>query len=119
MVSIIVAKSKNGVIGVDNKLPWNLPEDLKRFKELTTNNVVIMGRKTFESLGKPLPKRTTIIITRNLNYKVEGCIVVNSLENAIIEAREDDNPYILGGGEIYRQALDYADVGPDACSSFV
>ena len=110
MLTIIAAVAKNNALGKNNDLIWRLPNDLKRFKEVTLGHHIIMGRKTFESLGKPLPKRTTIIITRNLNYKVEGCIVVNSLENAIIEAREDDNPYILGGGEIYRQALDYADV---------
>jgi dihydrofolate reductase len=109
MLTIIAAVAKNNALGKNNDLIWRLPNDLKRFKKVTLGHHVIMGRKTFESLGKPLPNRTTIIITRNLNYKVDGCIVVNSLENAIIAAREDENPFILGGGEIYKQALDYAD----------
>ena len=78
MISIIAAVSKNGVIGVDNKLPWNLPEDLKRFKELTTNNVVIMGRKTYESIGKPLPNRINIVVTRNKDFFVPGVLTANS-----------------------------------------
>jgi len=109
MLTIIAAVAKNNALGKNNDLIWRLPNDLKRFKEVTLGHHIIMGRKTFESLGKPLPNRTTIIITRNTNFKAAGCIVVNSLENAIIAAREDDNPYILGGGEIYKQALDYAD----------
>lgn len=109
MLTIIAAVASNNALGKNNDLIWRLPNDLKRFKKITLGHHIIMGRKTFESLGKPLPNRTTIIITRNVNYKVEGCIVVNSLENAIIAAREDDNPYILGGGEIYKQALAYAD----------
>ena len=110
MIKIIMAaRAKNNVIGKDNDLVWHLPADLKFFKQTTKGHTLIMGRKTFESLGKPLPNRTTIIITRNINYTADGCIVVNSLENAIIAAREDENPFILGGGEIYKQALDYAD----------
>ncbi len=109
MLTIIAAVAKNNALGRDNDLIWRLPNDLKRFKKVTLGHHVIMGRKTFESLGKPLPNRTTIIITRNINYTADGCIVVNSLENAIIAAREDNNPFILGGGEIYEQALDYAD----------
>ena len=77
---------------------------------VTLGHHVIMGRKTFESLGKPLPNRTTIIISRNKDYHVEGCIIVNSLEKAILAAKDDANPYILGGGEIYRQALEHADI---------
>jgi len=110
MLTIIAAVANNNALGKNNDLIWRLPNDLKRFKKVTAGHHIIMGRKTFESLGKPLPNRTTIIITRNVNYKVEGCIVVNSLENAIIAAREDTNPYILGGGEIYKQALEYADL---------
>lgn len=109
MITIIAAIAENNALGKDNQLIWHLPADLKRFKKVTLNHHIIMGRKTFESLGKPLPNRTSIIITRNKNYKVEGCIVVHSLKEAIEAAKVDENPYILGGAEIYKQALDIAD----------
>jgi len=109
MITIIAAIAKNNALGKDNKLIWYLPADLKRFKKVTLGHHIIMGRKTFESLGKPLPNRTTIIITRNKNYTQHGCIVVNSLNEAIEATKEDENPYILGGAEIYKQALDIAD----------
>ncbi len=109
MITIIAAVAKNNALGKDNQLIWHLPADLKRFKKETLGHHIIMGRKTFESLGKPLPNRTTIIITRNTNYTAEGCIVVNSLDNAITAAKTDKNPFILGGAEIYKQALEIAD----------
>ena len=109
MISIIAAVSKNGVIGVDNKLPWDLPEDLKRFKELTTGNVVIMGRKTYESIGKPLPNRINIVITRNKDFFVPGVITTNSLESALLKAGGDKHIFIIGGGEIYKQSIGFAD----------
>ena len=110
MVTIIAAIAENNVLGKDNHLVWYLPADLKRFKKLTLNHVVIMGRKTFESLGKPLPNRTNIIITRNKNYKAEGCVVVNSLSEALkVATKEDKNPFILGGAEIYKQAMSFTD----------
>jgi len=109
MLTIIAAIATNKALGKNNDLIWHLPADLKRFKKVTLGHHVIMGRKTFESLGKPLPNRTTIIISRNPDYLAEGCIVVNSLPKAIKAAREDENPYILGGAEIYRQAMEYAD----------
>ena len=109
MLTIIAAVAKNNALGKNNDLIWRLPADLKRFKKVTLGHHIIMGRKTFESLGKPLPNRTTIIITRNKNYKVDNCIVVNSLEKAILAAKDDANPYVLGGGEIYKQALQHAD----------
>ena len=109
MITIIAAIAKNNALGKDNQLIWHIPADLKRFKKVTSNHHVIMGRKTFESLGKPLPNRTNIIITRNLNYKAEGCVVVNSLNEAIEVAKEDKNPFILGGAEIYKQAIEIAD----------
>ena len=109
MITIIAAIAENNALGKDNKLIWHLPDDLKRFKKVTLNHHIIMGRKTFESLGKPLPNRTTIIITRSENYKAEGCIIVNSLQNALDAAKEDENPYILGGAEIYKQAIKIAD----------
>lgn len=109
MITIIAAVAENNALGKNNQLIWHLPADLKRFKQVTLGHHIIMGRKTFESLGKPLPNRTTIIITRNKNYKQEGCIVVNSLPEAIEASVTDENPYILGGAEIYKQALEIAD----------
>lgn len=107
MINIIVATSKNRVIGKSNDLIWHLPADLKRFKEMTTHNTIIMGRKTYESIGKPLPNRRSIVITRDINYKLYGCDVVNSLEEALELC--DDNCFVIGGGEIYKQSLIYAD----------
>ena len=110
MITLIVAASDNNVIGKDNDLLWHLPNDFKRFKRLTSGHCIIMGRKTFESLPGILPKRTHVIITRQPNYKVEGCVVVSSLEAAIKEALKiDDNPFVIGGGQIYKQALQIAD----------
>jgi dihydrofolate reductase len=109
MITIIAAIANNSALGLNNKLIWHLPEDLKRFKSVTKGHHIIMGRKTFESLRKPLPNRTSIIITRNKNYKVPNCIVVNSLKDALEEAKEDANPYILGGSEIYKLAMPIAD----------
>ena len=110
MITIIAAIAKENALGKDNQLIWHLPADLKRFKKVTLNHHIIMGRKTYESLGKPLPNRTTIIITRNPNFKAEGCIVVNSLKAAIEASKLDENPYILGGAEIYKQAIEVADI---------
>ncbi len=107
MISIIVATSENGVIGRDGKLPWHIPGDLKHFKSLTTNNVVIMGRKTYESIGKPLPNRLNIVITRDKNKTYEGCITVNSIENAIRKAGTDKEIFIIGGGEIYKKSIKF------------
>jgi dihydrofolate reductase len=109
MITIIAAIAKNNALGKDNQLIWHLPADLKRFKKVTLNHHIIMGRKTFESLGKPLPNRTTIIITHNKNYTAKGCIIVNSLQEAIKAAKDDKNPFILGGAEIYKQAILIAD----------
>jgi dihydrofolate reductase len=109
MITIIAAIANNSALGLNNKLIWHLPEDLKRFKSVTKGHHIIMGRKTFESLRKPLPNRTSIIITRNKNYKVPNCIVVNSLKDALEKAKEDANPYILGGSEIYKLAMPIAD----------
>jgi len=110
-LSIIVATAEKGVIGKDNQLIWHLPEDLKMFRRLTTGHVIIMGRKTFESIGKPLPNRTSIIISRNNDYQVEGCIVVSSLEEAVEKAKEieTEEAFIIGGAQIYALALDMAD----------
>ena len=109
-LTIIVAAGENDAIGKDNKLIWHLSNDLKRFKQLTSGHCIIMGRKTFESFPKPLPNRTHIVITRQNDYKVpEGIIVVHTLEDALDAARKDKQPFIIGGGEIYKQTIDIAD----------
>jgi len=111
-VSIIVAKGENNAIGKANGLPWHLPSDLKHFKETTRGHHVVMGRKTFESLDKPLPGRTHYVVTRNPSYQVpEGHAVFSSLENALEAAKAKglDRLFILGGAEIYRQAVPYTD----------
>jgi dihydrofolate reductase len=106
MLSMIVAVSENGVIGKNNDLLWHLPDDLKHFKRTTRGHHVIMGRKTFESQGsRPLPKRTNIIITRSPHYHAEGCIVVHSLEEALAQVKDDEEPFIIGGEKIYRMAF--------------
>jgi dihydrofolate reductase len=102
--SIIVATAKNHAIGKDNKLLWYLPNDLKHFKDVTTGHTVIMGRKTYDSVGKPLPKRRNIIVTRQA-ISIEGCEVVNSLEAALALCANEDEVFIVGGAEIYRQAI--------------
>lgn len=107
MIKIIVAISTNNILGNDNKLIWSLPNDLKRFKKLTSGNTVIMGRKTYESIGRPLPNRRNIIITRDEKYEVDGCEVVNSINEALLLCNRDC--FIIGGGEIYKQTIDIAD----------
>lgn len=109
MISIIVAMDKNRAIGVNNTLPWHLPADLKRFKALTMGHHMIMGRKTYESIGKPLPGRTTVIVTRQKDYKADGCKVVHSLNAALEAAREDAEIFVIGGAELFTQALARAD----------
>src|ERR1700749_3703820 len=104
IVSIVVAISQNHVIGKDNKLLWYLPNDLKHFKDITTGHTVIMGRKTYESVGKPLPNRRNIIITRQ-NITIEGCEVVSSIEEAIKLCQTEQEVFIVGGAEIYKQSL--------------
>lgn len=110
-VSIIAAIGKNRELGKNNKLLWNIPEDLKRFRSITAEHTVIMGRKTFESIGHALPNRTNIIVTRDKNYKAEGCIVCGSLEEAIDLAKKtgEEEVFVIGGGEIYRQSISLAD----------
>mgnify|MGYP003747184905 FL=1 len=110
MKILIAAASTNNALGKDNDLLWHLPNDFKRFKTLTTDHFIIMGRKTFESFPKPLPNRTHIIVTRNTSYQApEGCIVVKSLEEAYTLSATQNNVFIIGGGEIYKQAIDTAD----------
>lgn len=109
-LTIIVAAAENDAIGKGNKLIWHLSDDLKRFKSLTNGHHIIMGRKTFESFPKPLPNRTHIVITRQSDYKApKDVIIVNSLEKAIDASKNDKQPFIIGGGEIYKQAMNLAD----------
>ena len=109
--SIIVAKADNDVIGSNNKIPWHMPADLKHFKHKTLGHAIIMGRKTFESLKKPLPGRTTIIITTHQHYQVPGCTVVHEIAEAfqVAQQAEETEVFIAGGGEIYRKTLPFAD----------
>lgn len=107
--TIIAAIDENGTLGKDNDLVWHLPDDFKRFRQLTTGHKIIMGRKTFESFPKPLPNRHHIIITRNEAYQVEHpeCTVVHTLDDALELASADPKAFVIGGGEIYKQALPY------------
>lgn len=108
MISIIVAIARGGVIGGHNTLLWHISEDLRRFKQITTGHPVIMGRKTYESLGRPLPNRTNVVITRQSDYKANGCTVAGSLEQAIAMFSQQQELFIIGGAEIYTQAMPIA-----------
>lgn len=108
-VSIIVAMARNRTIGINNTLPWRIPADLKRFKSLTMGHHLIMGRKTFDSIGKLLPGRTTVVVTRNQALKIEGCIMAYSLEDAISACAGDDEIFIVGGAELYALAMPLVD----------
>jgi dihydrofolate reductase len=107
---MIAAVAENFALGKDNELVWHLPDDFKRFKQLTTNHYIIMGRKTFESFPKPLPNRTHVIITRQQDYTAEGCLVVANLADALALIPKDENAFVIGGGEIYALALPFTDV---------
>lgn len=109
MITLIAAAAENNALGKNNEMLWHLPDDFKRFKQVTTGHHIIMGRKTFESFPKPLPNRTHIVISRQADYVKEGCIVVNSLEEAIQIAPKDQETFVIGGGEIYALALPIAD----------
>lgn len=108
MIAIIVAVAENGVIGSDNRLLWHISEDLKHFKAVTTGHPVVMGRKTFESLGRPLPGRRNVVITRQ-QIPIEGCEVVHSLQEALALFQPEDKVFIIGGAQIYEQALPLCD----------
>ena len=108
MTTLIAAAAENNALGKDNQLVWHLPDDFKRFKQLTSGHHIIMGRKTFESFPKPLPNRTHVVITRQKKYAPEGCIVVNSMEKAIEICPENEVIYIIGGGEIYNLGMPFA-----------
>jgi len=107
-ITIIVAKSNNGIIGKDGDLPWRLPEDLKRFKRLTTGNIVVMGRKTYDSIGRPLPNRKNIVISRNTSLKIEGVDVEHDLVD-VLKRNQEENVYVIGGGQIYVEALPFSE----------
>ena len=110
MIALVVAMAENRVIGKENKLIWHLPADLKFFKNLTTGHPIIMGRKTFKSIGKPLPNRTNIVITRQADFTAEGCLVAHSLTEALMLAQQlDSDIFVIGGAEIYKQAMFLAD----------
>lgn len=107
-IVIIAAAAENDVLGKDNDLIWHIPHDLKRFKRLTLGHAVIMGRKTFESMPKALPKRQNIVITRKKDYHAENALVCHSMAEALSIAQDDDTPFIIGGGEIYREGMNWA-----------
>ena len=106
---MIAAVAENNALGKNNDLLWHLPNDFKRFKEITSGHHIIMGRKTFESFPKPLPNRTHVIITRQNDFEHEGCIVVQNIEKALSVCPINENLYIIGGGEIYQQSISFAD----------
>lgn len=110
MTTIVVAMGEKNEIGFDNQLLWHLPKDLKHFKELTSDHPIIMGRKTYESIGKPLPNRTNIVISKKKNWFEEGILIVGSIKEAIKFAKKiNENIFIIGGGTIYEQTMDFVD----------
>jgi dihydrofolate reductase len=109
IVSMIAALALNGVIGRDNSLPWRLPSDLKRFKSITMGKPIIMGRRTYESIGRPLPGRRNIVVTRNPTYRSEGCTIVHSVDAALEAAAGSEEVVIIGGAELFRQLFPKAD----------
>lgn len=108
-ISIIVAMSENGIIGRDDDLPWHLSADLQKFKQITMGHHIVMGRKTYESINRLLPGRTTVIITRQQDYEIDGAVILNDLESVHGLADADNELFIIGGGQIYQAALDLAD----------
>ena len=108
-LALIVAMAQNRTIGVNNTLPWRCPEDLKHFKALTMGHHMIMGRKTFDSIGKPLPGRTTVVVTRDKNLRIEGCLIAHSLQDAFKACAGDEEIFVVGGAELYAQALPFVD----------
>lgn len=108
IISLIAAMGRNRVIGKDNALPWRLPADMKRFKNLTLGKPIIMGRKTFESIGRPLPGRTNIIITRDKDFHAQGCVILHSLDEAITSADGAEELMVIGGSSVFQQFLPYA-----------
>jgi dihydrofolate reductase len=109
MISFIVAMDENGVIGKENHLPWRLPEDLKFFKRTTMGHVIVMGRRTFESIGKPLPGRINVVLTRNDHFRAEGCKIVHSPEDVLAMSKQYEEIFIIGGASIFQIFLPYAE----------
>lgn len=109
MISLIVAMAENRVIGKDNALPWRLPADLQHFRRLTTGHPIIMGRRSYESIGRPLPERTNIVVTRRTDYAAPGCVVADSIDAAISRAEGAKEIFVIGGADIYSQTLRFAD----------
>lgn len=109
MINMIVATSKNNQIGINNELPWHISEDLKYFRQTTSGKTVLMGRKTFESIGRPLPNRKNIVLTRDMNFNPEGVTVIHSFDEALALCKAEEDLFIIGGGEIYSLFLPYAD----------
>lgn len=109
MITLIAAVAENNALGIDNKLLWHLPDDFKRFKMVTSGHYIIMGRKTFESFPNTLPNRTHVIISRQKDFTFQNCIVVDSLQKAILACPEGKEKFIIGGGEIYSQSIEIAD----------
>jgi len=108
-ISLIVAMASNRAIGLNNEMPWHLSADLKKFKQITMGSPILMGRKTFESIGRPLPGRNNIIISRNKDYQQQGCLVFNSIEEAIASCQQEEEIFIIGGATFYQAALPLAD----------
>jgi dihydrofolate reductase len=110
-ISLIAAFSENRVIGIDNRIPWRITEDLKRFKKITLGHTVVMGRKTYESLKTPLPGRKNLVLSRQKNYKADGALVCRSLDEAITKSEDEgeEEVFIIGGGQIYEEALPISD----------
>lgn len=114
MIAVIAAYAKNKIIGNKGKIPWDIPSDRRRFREITTGSVIIMGRKTYEEIGRPLPDRICVVITSNPYYKADGCIMAPSLEEAVAMIQNDArynniDIYICGGAQIYKESVDIAD----------
>jgi len=108
-ISLVVAMNQDNIIGVNNQLPWHIPEDLAHFKQVTLGKPIVMGRKTYQSIGRALPGRKNIVISRNLSLKIDGVIVCQSLDQAIADNQDVPEICIIGGGEIFSQALEIAD----------
>lgn len=108
-ISLIVAMAKNRVIGANNAIPWHLPNELKLFKSLTMGHHLIMGRRTYESIGRLLPGRTTVIVTRQPDYRVPGALIAHSIGDALAACRDDDEVFVIGGADLFRETLPIAD----------
>ncbi len=108
-INLIAALTDDGVIGLENRLPWHLPADLKRFKKLTTGKPILMGRKTWESIGKPLPDRTNIVVSRDESFEAEGAVVARSIVEALAEVEDAEEIFVIGGSELYGQFMSRAD----------